>query len=51
MALIEDDQQEELTVVLIFDGEEHTLVLHDEAEQEAVALEGWTAFLPTMARG
>jgi hypothetical protein len=51
MAQMEDDERNELTVVLIFDGQDHTLVLRDEAEQEAVALEGWTAFLPTVAGG
>ncbi|HEC24282.1 MAG TPA: hypothetical protein ENI95_15345 [Chloroflexi bacterium] len=45
MAHVEDDGKPELTVVLIFDGQEHTLVLRDMAEREAVALEGWAAFL------
>lgn len=40
-----DDGQPELTVVLIFEGQEHTLVLRDESEREAVAAEGWPAFL------
>jgi len=44
-AQVEDDGQPELTVVLIFDGQEHSLVLRDEAEREAVASEGWPAFL------
>ena len=44
-AQVEDDGRPELTVVLIFDGEEHTLVLRDEAEREVVASEGWPAFL------
>jgi len=39
-----DDGKPELTVVLIFDGQEHTLVL-DEMEREIVAGEGWPAFL------
>jgi hypothetical protein len=43
-ALIEDDGRPELTVTLTFDGQEHTLILRDEVEQEAVALEGWPAF-------
>jgi hypothetical protein len=43
-ALVEDDGRPELTVTLTFAGQEHTLILRDEAEQEAVALEGWPAF-------
>jgi hypothetical protein len=48
-AQMEDDGRSELTIVLIFDGQEHTLVLHDEAERERVASEGWPAFLQTTA--
>jgi hypothetical protein len=44
-----DDGKSELTVVLVFDGEEHTLVLRDEAERETVASEGWPAFLSSRA--
>jgi hypothetical protein len=43
-ARVEDDGRPELTVTLTFDGREHTLILRDEAEQEAVAFEGWPAF-------
>jgi hypothetical protein len=43
-ALVENDGRPELTVTLTLDGEEHTLILRDEVEQEAVALEGWPAF-------
>jgi hypothetical protein len=43
-AEITDDGRPELTVVLIFDGQEHTLVL-DEIKREYVATEGWPAFL------
>lgn len=39
-----DDGQPALTVVLIFDGQEHTLVL-DETNREIVASEGWAAFV------
>jgi hypothetical protein len=46
MAGVEDDGRDELTVVLKMDGEEFELILRDEAEQRAVALEGWTAFVP-----
>ena len=44
-ALVEDDRRPEPTVALIFDGQKHTLILHDKAEREAVASEGWLAFL------
>jgi hypothetical protein len=44
-AEVVDDGRPELTVVLIFDGQEHTLILHDELERESVASEGWPAFL------
>lgn len=43
-AEVTDDGQTALTVVLIFDGQEHTLVL-DEVRREYVASEGWPAFL------
>jgi hypothetical protein len=49
MAGVEDDGREELTVVLKMDGQEFELILRDEAEQRAVALEGWTAFVPEAA--
>jgi hypothetical protein len=49
MAGVEDDGRDELTVVLKMDGEEFELILRDEAEQRAVALEGWTAFVPEAA--
>ena len=41
----EEDGQPELTVVLIMDGQAHTLILHNEAEKEIAAAEGWPAFL------
>lgn len=44
MANVEDDGQPELTVVLVIDGQEHTLILHTQQEQDAAALEGWLAF-------
>jgi hypothetical protein len=34
-----------MTVVLIMDAKEYTLVLRDEEERKAVAFEGWTAFV------
>jgi hypothetical protein len=43
-AEVSDDGQPTLTVVLIFDGQEHTLAL-DESNREKVASEGWIAFL------
>ena len=46
-AQMEDDGRPELTIVLIFDGQDHTLVLQDEDERERVASEGWPAFLQT----
>lgn len=49
MAGVEDDGREELTVVLKMEGQEFELILRDEAEQRAVALEGWTAFVPEAA--
>ena len=49
LADVVDDGQPELTVVLIFEGQEHTLVLRDESEREAVASEGWPAFLSSRA--
>lgn len=45
MAQMEDDGNPELTVVLIFGGQEHTLILADENEQNAVAFEGWSTFV------
>jgi hypothetical protein len=45
MAQVEDDGRPELTVVLIFDGQGHTLILSDEMERESIAAEGWPAFL------
>ena len=47
MVDFEDDSQPELTVTLRFDHQEYTLTLHDEAEREAVASDGWTAFVPS----
>ncbi len=44
-AQLEEDGQPELTVVLIFDGQEHTLILHDQRERDIVASEGWPAFM------
>ncbi|MBI3360004.1 MAG: hypothetical protein HY023_02725 [Chloroflexi bacterium] len=46
---VEDDGRPELTVVLIHDGQEHTLVLRNQTEVEAAALEGLEAFLPAAA--
>ena len=48
-AQVIDDDQAALTVVLIFDGQEHRLILRDAAEREAVASEGWPAFLRSEA--
>jgi hypothetical protein len=45
MAQMEEDGRPEMTVVLVFDGVEHTLVLHDERERELAASEGWPAFV------
>ena len=45
IAQLEDDGQPELTVVMILDGQAHTLILHNEAEKELVEAEGWPAFL------
>lgn len=47
MAGIEDDGREELTVVLKMEGKTFELILRDETERKAVALEGWTAFVPS----
>lgn len=44
-AHLEEDDNPELTVVFIFDGQEHTLVLHDQHERDVVASEGWPAFM------
>ncbi len=49
-AEVADDGQPALTVVLVFDGQEHTLVL-DELKREYVASEGWPAFLSPEAWG
>ena len=45
MAEMEEDGSPDLTVSLIFDGQVHTLVLHDQRERNIVASEGWPAFL------
>ena len=42
---VTDDGQDALTVVLIQDRQAHTLVLRDQVEREAVAYEGWPAFM------
>lgn len=44
LAAIDDDGQAELTVVLRMEGQEFSIVLHDEAEQQVAALQGWMAF-------
>ena len=44
LAEMSDDGRPELTVVLIFEGRERSLVLHDQSEREAVAAIGWPAF-------
>lgn len=44
-ARVEDDGRAELTITLRFDSEDHTLILKDPEEREAVALEGWPAFV------
>ncbi len=44
-AEVTDDGQDALTVVLILDGQEHTLTLRHRREREIVAGEGWPAFL------
>jgi hypothetical protein len=44
-AHLEDDGKPELTVTLVFDGQEHTLILRDPRQVELVASEGWPAFL------
>jgi hypothetical protein len=44
-AQVTDDGLPEMTVVLIMDAKEYTLVLRDEEERKAVAFEGWTAFV------
>ncbi len=43
-AEIVDDGSPDLTVTLVFEGKEHTLILHNEAEREIAATEGWLAF-------
>lgn len=40
-----DDGSRDLTVVLVFDGQEHTLILHNDTEREIAASEGWLAFV------
>ncbi len=44
MAQMEDDGRPELTVTLMIDGQQHTIVLHNEAEQILAASDGWVAF-------
>lgn len=44
-AQLEDDGASDLTVVLVMDGHEHTLVLHTPEEIEAASADGWLAFL------
>lgn len=44
-ARLEDDGLPELTVVLIFDGQPHTRILHNEAERQIAASDGWLAFV------
>jgi hypothetical protein len=44
MAQLEEDGKPELTITLIEENEERTIVLHNQAEQEAAASDGWTAF-------
>ncbi len=46
---VEDDGQPELTVVLIYQGQEHALVLRDQNEVEAAAVDGLEAFLRASA--
>jgi hypothetical protein len=48
-AAVEDDGSQDLTVVLIYDGQEHTLVLHTDRERELAASEGWLAFAKAAA--
>ena len=43
-AHVEEDGRTELTVVLIMDGQAHSLVLNTPLEQETAASEGWLAF-------
>ena len=45
MAEIEEDGLPDLTVVLTFDGEQHTLILHNDTERAIAASEGWLAFV------
>jgi len=42
---VEDDGKAEMTVSLLFEGVEHTLVLRNRHEVELVAAEGWPAFV------
>ena len=46
---VEDDGRPELTVVLVYDGIEHTVVIRDEKEREVAASEGVAAFLRATA--
>jgi hypothetical protein len=43
-AAVEEDGSPNLTVVLIYDGQEHTLVLRNQRERELAAADGWLAF-------
>lgn len=47
MVGFEDDSRPELTVTLRIDHEQGTLVLHDKAEREVAASDGWMAFVPS----
>ncbi len=42
---VEDDGRPELTISLVLDGQAHTLILHNSAEREAAAADGWLAFV------
>lgn len=44
LAELQEDGSPDLTVVLTFDGAEHTLVLHNDRERAAAASLGWLAF-------
>ena len=44
LAGVIDDGKPELTVSLIFEGKTYTRVLHNQAERDIVAAEGWPAF-------
>lgn len=45
MRFLHDDGKDALTVTLIQDRKQYTLVLETQEEREAVAEEGWAAFL------